>query len=223
MGVPSITKLLLGLLCNKCYCVKGSKVHLRLTGRYACNLQNKGNTHTNINSYTQNFSLRQPALQLQPHPTHVGNMHYRGYPSHGMTDGHDSVTSICLTCHVYTSSCHKSDETCSTAVLRLRSISNAYHDSEKCPFHQWVSETGSIEWGRLHWPLFGESTCTHHLSPAPIVMWCIVFAKWGLQPWWVVWHLLRREQFLLNRDRVGRSDYKYQFFSCLLLLLAVCQ
>ena len=68
MGAPSITKLLLGLLCNKYYCVKGSKVHLRLTGRYACNLQSKGNTHTNINSYTQNFSLRQPALQLQPHP-----------------------------------------------------------------------------------------------------------------------------------------------------------
>jgi len=74
-------------------------------------------------------------LLLQP----AGNMHQRGYPSHGMTGRHNSVTSICLACHVYTSSCHKSDETFSTAVLCLRSISNAYCDSERCPFCQWAS------------------------------------------------------------------------------------
>ena len=46
----------------------------------------------------------------------VGNTYQRGYPSHGMTGGHDSVTS-----DVNTSSCHKSDETFSTAVLCRRS------------------------------------------------------------------------------------------------------
>ena len=43
----------------------------------------------------------------------VGNMHQRGYSSHGMTGRHDSVTSICpasVACHVYISSCHKSDD-----------------------------------------------------------------------------------------------------------------
>ena len=45
----------------------------------------------------------------------VGNMHQTGYTSHGMTGRHDSVTSICLACHVYTSSCHTSNEMFSTA------------------------------------------------------------------------------------------------------------
>ena len=42
----------------------------------------------------------------------VCNMYedYVDYPFHSVTGGHDSVMSICLTCHVHTSSGHKSDE-----------------------------------------------------------------------------------------------------------------
>ena len=96
-------------------------------------------THTTLVEAKCNCSTSAPAR-----PMAVGNMHQRGYPSHSMTGRHDSVMSICLTCHVYTSSCHKSDETFSTAVLCVRSISNAYHDLERCPFRQWASEAGSI-------------------------------------------------------------------------------
>ena len=68
-----------------------------------------------------------------------------------MTGGHDSVTSICLACHVYTPSCHKFDEAFSTVVLCLQSVSNAYRNSEKCPLCQWANEAGSIERDRLYY------------------------------------------------------------------------
>ena len=97
-------------------------------------------------------------------PMAVGNTYRRGYPSHGMTGGHDSVTSICPACHVYTSSCHKPPETLSTAVLCLRSISNAYPNSGKYPFRQRTSKTGSIEQGRLGRLYYSDrASCTRHL------------------------------------------------------------
>lgn len=106
-------------------------------------------------------------------------MYQRGYPFYSMTVIQDSVMSICLTCHVYTSSCHESKETFSTAILCPRlilseslwfgemslrhgpdemfstallylwSILNAYHISERCPFCQWGSKEGSIEFHHM--------------------------------------------------------------------------
>ena len=61
-------------------------------------------------------------------PMAVGNMYQRGYPSHSMIGGHDSVMSICLACHVYTSCCHRLDEMFGAAVFCLQSMSNVYRD-----------------------------------------------------------------------------------------------
>ena len=130
-------------------------------------------THTTLVEAKCNCSTSAPAR-----PMGVGNMHQRGYPSHGMTGRHDSVTSICLACHVYTSSCHKSDETFSTAVLCLRSISNAYCDSERCPFCQWASRRQAplihIRREHLHTPSWPKNVritwgtlraCAYTVSP----------------------------------------------------------
>ena len=126
-------------------------------------------THTNMNRYiyTQNFSNVDTncdsSTSAPARPMAVGNMHQRGYPFHSMTSGHDSVMSICLSCHVYTSSCHNSDETFSTPVLCLWSISNAYHDSEKCLFVNGRARQA---------PLSGESTCTRHLGSRDCMLNC---------------------------------------------------
>ena len=61
-------------------------------------------------------------------PIAVGNMYQRGYPSYSMTGAHNSVMSICLTCHVYTSNCHSPDERFSAEVFYLQSMLNVYHE-----------------------------------------------------------------------------------------------
>ena len=61
-------------------------------------------------------------------PIAVVNMHQKGYPSHSMTGRHDSVMSICLTCHVYTFSSHRSVERFIAADFCLQSMSSVCHE-----------------------------------------------------------------------------------------------
>ena len=81
-------------------------------------------------------------------PMAVGNMHQRGYPSHGMTGRHDSVTSICFASDVYTSSCHKSEETFNHSSSQPLAISSGSCDSERCPFVNWRAMLHTQLWLR---------------------------------------------------------------------------
>ena len=72
--------------------------------------------------------------------THIrakcSSQHFSSAQTHGCRQqvGMALWLSICLACHVYTSSCHKCDEVFSTAVLCFWSISNEFCDSERCLF-----------------------------------------------------------------------------------------
>ena len=81
-----------------------------------------------IRLHTQLYQMSLQHSGSNGTPRAVGNMYQRGYPSHSMTGGHNSLMSIFLACHMHISSCHRPDQRFSAAVFCFQSMSNVYRE-----------------------------------------------------------------------------------------------
>ena len=94
--------------------------------------------HTYAHKITEHsFSCGKKSLEhFSSGQTHSCMQHvpegYVGYPSHSMTGWHDPVMSICLTCHVYTSSSHTHSGTKQPS-LKTANISSYMVFFFRCP------------------------------------------------------------------------------------------
>ena len=98
---------------------------LGMSSKFICNWPHTCTQNSSTHKFNWGQSLWSTPVLVRPLAD--CNMYQKGYPSHSMTGGHDSVVSICLTCHVYTSNGHRCDDRFGTAVLCLQPIWLAVH------------------------------------------------------------------------------------------------
>ena len=130
---------------------------LQLISKESCD---SGKSFHQVTHTTLAEAIRHCSTLAPDRPMAVGNMYQRGYPSHSMTGGHDSVMSICLACHVYTSSCHRPDERFGAAVFCLQSMSNMYREFRVMSL-SLVDKRGDIPSETLFSIFGGELTQPH--------------------------------------------------------------